>query len=86
MRWLSITLAAQTAQARCGPDWPTGHWSASRCFALKATLFGRPSTDNGRPTYRDGSGNAADRPKSLHFALLGAGTRQPSGEMSPMRP
>jgi hypothetical protein len=45
---------------------PTGHWSATRCFPLKATLFGRPSTDNGRPTYRDGSGNAADRSKSLH--------------------
>ena len=55
-------------------------------FPLKATLFGRPSTDNGRPTYRDGSGNAADRPKSLHIALHGAGTRRPSGEMPPMRP
>src|SRR3984893_9880144 len=67
-------------------DWPTGHWSATRCFPLKATLFGRPSTDNGRPTYRDGSGNVADRPKSLHIALHGAGTRQPFGEMPPMRP
>ena len=65
---------------------PAGHWSATRCFPLKATLFGRPSTDNGWPTYRDGSGNAADRPKSLHIALHGAGTRRPFGEMPPMRP
>ena len=56
---------------------PTGHWSVTRCFRL---------TDNGRPTYRDGSGNAADRPKSLHIALHGAGTRRPFGEMPPMRP
>ena len=75
-----------TARATCVPDWPTGHWSATRCFPLKATLFGRPSMDNGRPTYRDGSGNAADRPKSLHIALHGAGTRRPFGEMPPMRP
>ena len=52
----------------------------------RAALFGRPSTDNGRLTYRDGSGNAADRPKSLHIALHGAGTRRPFGEMPPMRP
>ena len=75
-----------TARAICCPDWPTGHWSATRCFPLKPTLFGRPPTDNGRPTYRDGSGNAADRPKSLHIALHGAGTRRPFGEMPPMRP
>src|SRR6478672_7684731 len=31
---------------------PTGHWSVPRCFPLKATLFRRPSTDNGRPTYQ----------------------------------
>jgi hypothetical protein len=30
------------ARATCCPDWPTGHWSATRCFPLKATLFGRP--------------------------------------------
>jgi hypothetical protein len=75
-----------TARGTCCQDWPTGHWSATRCFPLKATLFGQPSTDNVRPIYRDGSGNAADRPKSLHIALHGAGTRRPFGEMPPMRP
>ena len=36
------------ARATCCPDWPTDHWSATRRFSLKATSFGRPSTDDGR--------------------------------------
>ena len=78
------TVERQASHMRSASLKLTGHWSATRCFSLKATLFGRPSTDNGRPTYRDGSGNAADRPKSLHIALHGAGTRRPFGEMPPI--
>jgi hypothetical protein len=54
--------------------------------SVEGNLARRPSTDNGRPTYRDGSGYAADRPKSRHIGLHGAGTRRPFGEMPPMRP
>ena len=42
--------------------------------SVEGNLARRPSTDNGRPTYRDGSGYAADRPKSRHIGLHGAGT------------
>jgi hypothetical protein len=54
--------------------------------SVEGNLVRRPPTDNGRPTYRDGSGYAADRPKSRHIGLHGAGTRRPFGEMPPMRP
>jgi hypothetical protein len=54
--------------------------------SVEGYLVRRPSTDNRRPTYRGGSGYAADRPKSRHIGLHGAGTRRPFGEMPPMRP
>jgi asparaginyl-tRNA synthetase len=54
--------------------------------SVEGNLVRRPSTDNRRPTYRDGSGNAANRPKIRHIVLPGAGTRRPFGEMPPMRP
>jgi hypothetical protein len=54
--------------------------------SVEGNLVRRPSTDSRRPTYRGGSGYAADRPKNRHIGLHGAGTRRPSGEILPMRP
>ena len=77
-RGAARSIGPQYGRARHRPDLSG--------FSVEGHLVRATFTDNGRPTYRDGSGNAADRPKSLHIALHGAGTRRPFGEMPPMRP